>query len=144
MRFFIAGIMQGSHSNTDLHDQDYRTMIREAILDQFPEADVYDPYSNHTSSVSYSDDQGSAVFYNHNQMCGEVDVLVAYIPQASMGTAIEMWEAYRNNRTVIAISPLEHNWAIKYSSHAIYVDLESFLTSTQAGAIQQLLAKGNK
>ena len=41
--------------------------------------------------------------------------------------AIEMWEAHEHGRgVVLAISPLVHNWAIKYCSHAVYRDLDEF------------------
>ena len=52
-----------------------------------------------------------------------------------MGTAIEMWEAYQHGAAVITISPLKHNWAVKFLSHAIYLDMATFeaaLASTRA------------
>jgi len=52
--------------------------------------------------------------------------VLAFVPEASMGTAIEMWEAHQHGAAVIAISPLRHNWAVKFLSHAIYADVESF------------------
>ena len=36
------------------------------------------------------------MFERHNDMCREVDVVIAFVPEASMGTAIEMWEAYQH------------------------------------------------
>ena len=73
-------------------------------------------------------------------MCGKVDVVVAYVPQASMGTAIEMWEAHRNNRIVITISPLSHNWAIRFLSNIVYADMEAFAVgSTKNGEIVQIV-----
>ena len=35
-----------------------------------------------------------------------------------MGTAIEMWEAYQHGAAVVTISPMRHNWAVKFLSHA--------------------------
>ncbi len=43
MRFFIAGIMQGSHVGALLHDQGYRGRITRLLELHFPEAEVYDP-----------------------------------------------------------------------------------------------------
>ena len=43
MRFFLAGIMQGSHAEALLHDQEYRTRITRLLQAHFPQADVYDP-----------------------------------------------------------------------------------------------------
>ena len=43
-----------------------------------------------------------------------------------MGTAIEMWEAHQHGAAVITISPLKHNWAVKFLSHALYADEAQF------------------
>ena len=126
MRIFLAGIMQGSHLGAVMHYQGYRAHLREMLQQHLPAADVYDPLADHQLSLDYTDDRAREVFLHHNRMCGEVDVLIAFVPEASMGTAIEMWEAWRANRVVIAISPLSLNWTIKYCSHLVYVDLESF------------------
>jgi len=124
MRFFLAGIMQGSHEGALVHDQGYRRRLARLIESHFPEADVYDPQANHSDSISYDDNQGRQVFFEHNRMCRDVDVLVAFLPEASMGTAIEMWEAYQHGAAVIAVSPMKHNWAVRFLSHAIYAGLD--------------------
>ena len=36
MRFFIAGIMQGSHTANHMHDQDYRQRIAQLLEEHFP------------------------------------------------------------------------------------------------------------
>ena len=114
MRFFLAGIMQGSHAAARCHDQDYRAHIARLIETHFPDADVYDPHAKHSTSLDYTHETGREVFFRHNFLCREVDVLVAFVPEASMGTAIEMWEAYQHRAAVITISPLKHNWAVKF------------------------------
>ena len=93
MRFFLAGIMQGSHTAAVVHAQDYRGHITRLLEEHFPEADIYDPGANHSNSIEYDEATGREVFFRHNAMCREVDVLLAFIPEASMGTAVEMWEA---------------------------------------------------
>jgi hypothetical protein len=71
-------------------------------------------------------------------MCREVDAIVAYVPEASMGTAIEMWEAYEHGRgAVIAISPLAHNWAIRFCSHAVYGDFDEFAAALASGEVRR-------
>ena len=47
MRFFIAGIMQGSHTDVSIHDQDYRVAIGAAIKARFGEAEIVDPMELH-------------------------------------------------------------------------------------------------
>ncbi len=119
--------MQGSKTEKAIFSQNYRQEIEEIIHTQIPEAEIYDPYSNHRNSLSYKDETGRETFLRHNKMCGtEIDVLVAFIPEASMGTAVEMWEAWKNNATVISISPMKRNWVVRYLSHVVYPDMDAF------------------
>jgi hypothetical protein len=131
MRIFLAGIMQGSHLGSVLHAQDYRTRIKELLARYLPDAEVYDPLADHADSLEYDYERGREVFLRHNWMCGEVDVVLAFLPEASMGTAIEMWEAHRHGRCVVSVSPLVHNWAIRFLSDVRYRD-ESELESAMA------------
>jgi hypothetical protein len=135
MRFFLAGIMQGSHTESRVHSQDYRTRITRLIESYFPRAEVYDPRAQHAESLGYDDKTGRSVFFHHNRMCREVDVLLAFLPEASMGTAIEMWEAYQHGAAVISISPLAHNWAVKFLSHAIYANWAEFEAALESGEV---------
>ena len=59
--------------------------------------------------------------------------MLAFVPEASMGTAIEMWEAHQHGRAVITISPMKHNWAVKFLSHELYADLDEFETAIRNG-----------
>ena len=135
MRFFLAGIMQGSHVEPLLHEQDYRRRIKQLIAAQFPGADLYDPRADHASSIEYDEPTGRKVFFDHNRMCREVDVLLAFVPEASMGTAIEMWEAYQHGAAVVTISPLRVNWAVRFLSHVLYPDLEAFEAELVDGSL---------
>ena len=141
MRFFLAGIMQGSHTAKVMHDQDYRRRITELIAAPFPGADVYDPLAKHARSMGYDKATGREVFFRHNAMCREIDVLLAFVPEASMGTAIEMWEAYRAGAAVVAISPLKHNWAVKFLSHALYADEAEFVVAVESGQLAGRIAE---
>ena len=144
MRFFIAGIMQGSHPGATLHGQEYRERMAELIRRYYPDADIYDPRAEHCDSVEYDDHYGREVFLGHNQMCGEVDVVVAYIPEASMGTAIEIWEAFRNDKVVVSISPLETNWAVRFLSQLVLPDIEALAASLAAGDFQQVVEEAGR
>ncbi|NIL97334.1 MAG: hypothetical protein GTO53_07030 [Planctomycetales bacterium] len=141
MKIFLAGIMQGSHRSAELHDQHYRGRIKDLLAKFLPTADVYDPLADHANSLEYGDQQASEVFAKHNRMCGEVDVVLAVVPQASMGTAIEMWEAHRNGRVVVTISPLSHNWAIRFLSNIVYADEQQFEQAVREGEFAQRLAE---
>jgi hypothetical protein len=135
MRIFLAGIMQGSHVTAALHEQDYRQRLYDLLVSHLPGATVYDPLADHRGSLDYDADRGRQVFLHHIQLCREVDVVLAFVPEASMGTAIEMWEAYHNGRVVIAVSPMKHNWAVKFLSHQLYADLDEFEQALASGQV---------
>ncbi len=137
LRFFIAGIMQGSLIEAELHDQDYRTRLAGLLADHFPDACVYDPLANHRGSIEYDERTGREVFFGHNRMCRDVDVLVAFVPEASMGTAIEMWEAYTHGAVVITISPLAINWAVRFLSHVLFEDVGQFEAALMSGDLSR-------
>lgn len=141
MRIFLAGIMQGSHRGRGLHDQSYRERMVELIERRIPGAAVYDPFADHGDSVDYDDELGRQVFLTHNRMCGEVDAVIAFAPEASMGTAIEMWEAHRAGRVVIAVSPLATNWTVRFLSDRVYADLEAFFAALDSGEIAKILTQ---
>jgi hypothetical protein len=140
MRWFIAGIMQGSLLTEHMHQQDYRSQLSQLIFAHFPDDEIFDPFAKHTQSIEYSDDIGREVFLNHNRIAGEVDVLLAYVPEATMGTAIEMWEAFRNNVPVITISPLTHSWAVKFTSDLIFHDIDAIAKAFHDGQINLFLS----
>ncbi|MEN6459266.1 MAG: hypothetical protein ABFC63_10075 [Thermoguttaceae bacterium] len=141
MRFFLAGIMQGSHVEAKVHEQEYRRQIASLIHEHFPGADVYDPRAEHAESLDYDEALGRRVFFKHNRMCREIDVLVAFVPEASMGTAIEMWEARQHGAAVLTISPLRINWTVQFLSHAIYDDLPAFESAIRRGEAARCIAK---
>jgi len=140
MRFFLAGIMQGSLREAAVHDQDYRPRIKQLLAEHFPASEIYDPLADHAASLHYDDTTGRRVFLDHNSMCRSVDVLLAFLPEASMGTAIEMWEAYQNGAAVVTISPLQHNWVVKFLSHALYLDEPRFETAVRNGELARRIA----
>lgn len=145
-RVFLAGILQGSLTEPALHDQEYRQRIGRMITQYLPESELYDPLAAHSNSLEYDNETGRRVFFEHNRMCCEIDVLLAFVPEASMGTAIEMWEAYRHGAAVVAISPLAHNWAVRFLSHVVYADLEQFEAALRNGqlraCIEGVLSRG--
>ncbi len=140
MRIFLAGIMQGSHLGAVLHNQDYRKRIKELLAEHLDGAEVYDPLADHADSLDYDAQKGRDVFMHHNRLCGEVDVVVAFVPEASMGTAIEMWEAYTHGAVVITISPLAINWAVRFLSHVLFEDVGQFEASLVSGDLARRIA----
>jgi hypothetical protein len=136
MDIFIAGIMQGSHREATLHNQDYRARLKQLLREYIPGAHVYDPLADHRESLDYDEATGRRVFQRHNRMCRTVDLVIAFVPEASMGTAIEMWEAHEHGRgAVVTISPLSHNWAIRFCSDQVFSDFAAFEHALTSGEL---------
>jgi hypothetical protein len=66
------------------------------------------------------------------QHAAESDLVIAYVPTASMGTALEMYSAYLAGVPVVAISPLATNWVINALARRVYPDLGSFFAAISA------------
>ena len=126
MRFFIAGIMQGSRQDPDICSQDYRTAIREIILQKYSQAEIICPFDLYPESPYYGPEDGKRTFLDLVNRAKEADFLIAYLPEASMGTAIEMWQAYGEGVPILSISPMAENWVIKFLSARTFATLQEF------------------
>ena len=124
--FFLAGIIQGSNAGKSLHDQDYRDRIKVILRKYFPEARIFDPVEKHPDSVNYDYRTGESVFLGYIKLATECDCMIAYLPEASMGTSIEMWECYQKGVPVWTISPLKENWSVKFLSKRIFENIDEF------------------
>jgi hypothetical protein len=90
MRVFICGIIQGSISGLKIADQGYRTRLKQMITRLFPEAQVYCPVELHPDSLSYDDEKAFRVLEESIEAARQSDLVVAYLPEASMGSALEI------------------------------------------------------
>ncbi|MFW6061619.1 MAG: hypothetical protein ACOC93_02305 [Planctomycetota bacterium] len=133
MKVFLAGIIQGSKVQAEIHAQDWRGPIKQVLTRHVPQADVYCHYSAHPNSICYDMPQIRETLADGNRRAAESDVLIAYCPSASMSTAIEMYEAYRSGAIVLTVTPLTANWVIRCYSHRIFPD---------TGALEEFLAGG--
>jgi hypothetical protein len=132
MRIFICGIIQGSHTGRGIHAQTYRKRLAEMINRHYPRAEVYCPVDLHPESPSYDDARAFDVFEESLEAARTSDLLIAYVPEASMGSAVEMWEAKRAGVKVLSITSLTHNWVVKYVSDRVISsmdELERLLSS---------------
>jgi hypothetical protein len=133
MRVFIGGIIQGSKHGQEIHSQDYRTRIKEALEEHVSDAVIHCQFELHPESVNYPASEGRLVFFQGVAQASVCDVVIAYLPEASMGTAIEMWEAQQAGKIVFSISPMGTNWVINYLSRRVFTDIESFLEFIRSG-----------
>jgi len=140
LRFFISGIMQGSRADVGIHDQNYRVAIRMAIKARFTEAEIIDPLELHPDAgLSYGPEEARRALLELAEEAAQADVLIAYLPEASMGTAVEMWQAYRAGKPVLTISPLAENWVVKFLSTRVFPSLEAFESFVAEGELEKLL-----
>lgn len=139
MNIFLAGIIQGSHVEEKIHGQDWRTPITAALEEHIPDADVYCHYSVHPKSITYEMPDIRKTFKEGLRQAKNCDILVAWLPSASMGTAVEMYEAFRSGALILTISPMSANWVVKLYSHKVFSRLEDFELYLASGQWKPLL-----
>jgi hypothetical protein len=135
MRVFIAGIMQGSRTDDGIVTQNYRQELARILRDHVPGVEVVDPIQLHPDSVDYNPERARRTLVALAEEAGRVDVLVAYVPTASMGTAVEMWQAYRGGVPVYTISPLASNWVVQSLSARVFPDVAAFRAFVADGGL---------
>jgi hypothetical protein len=134
--------MQGSRLDRYIDDQDYRTIITRAIQERHSDAVVIDPNELHPNGVDYDDRQAKATLIEMVELAGQADLLVAYAPRASMGTAIEMWQGFRSGVPIVTISPMRANWVVRHISDIVLPDLPSFCSWVADGGFEDLHGLG--
>jgi hypothetical protein len=139
VKVFIAGIMQGSRLDRFIDDQDYRRVIARAIREVDPAIEVVDPNDLHPDGVDYDDERAKATLLEMAALAGQADLVIAYAPQASMGTAIEMWQAFQAGTPLVTISPMTANWVIRHLSDVVLPDLATFASWAADGGLARLL-----
>lgn len=143
MKVFLAGIIQGSLAEAKIHAQDWREPIKHVLSAHLSEAEVYCHYSKHPNSITYGLDEIRSTLAEGIGRARECDLLIAYLPSASMGTAIEMYEAHRAGAAVVAISPMAPNWILRAYSDHILNDLAAFEAWAASGALADLIRLRN-
>lgn len=139
-RFFLAGIIQGSLRGLGVFDQSYRSRIK-AVLRAFdPECELVCPVEDHPESVRYADDRARETFLANVERAKQCDAVVVYLPEASMGSSIEMWEAHRCGVPVLTVTPLDNNWVVRILSDRVFPDLDGFESFVSSGGLGRLLS----
>lgn len=141
MKLFLAGLMQGSRLDNGIHSQDYRRIIRDALSSRYPDAQLLCPFEMHPTSVDYDEETGKRTFLDLIRTAAGADAVIAYVPEASMGTAIEIWEAYKAGKPILTISPLTANWALRFLSTRMFYDMDEFVTFVREGGLDEVFEK---
>lgn len=138
MKVFFGGIIQGSIVGKDIHSQNYRKRIIQSLKSSYPEINIFDPVENHEDSVHYDDDRARQVFFDHLGILRTCDLMIAFLPEASLGTAIEMREAYEHEIPILTISPMTHNWVIRIMSARNFLSVDEFADYISANDIFEI------
>ena len=131
--------MQGSRQDEGVQTQGYRQVLAQAIVERHPEAEIVDPWAIYTGAIDYSPEQAAQTLMEELELVAGCDLLVAYLPEASMGTSLEMWTAYEAGIPVLAISKMTRNWVVQTLSAEIHATLEDFLKHVENGGLSALL-----
>lgn len=121
----MAGIIQGSARGKSIHSQGYRAKIKRIFAESAPEFVVYDPFDGNEDSVNYELERGKSVFNGSLDKIRDCDLMIAYLPEASMGTAIEMWECHHLGIPIWTITDMKENWVVKFCSEKIFDSVDS-------------------
>lgn len=136
MKYFISGVMQGSSTGETtkktLNDQNYREIIK-SILQKYDEnCYIYDPYDKPKEYLEekehlFNDSKFvTELFEEILSNLNECDVIVCYLPQASMGSSIELWEAYKSKKKIYVITQMSQNWVTRICATKIFESIEEF------------------
>lgn len=131
--------MQGSRRERDIVSQDYRAQLTQLLRRHLDGVEIVDPFALHPGSVDYSQAEGQRAFLNMAEEAGRSDALIAYLPEASMGTAIEIWQAYSRRRAVFIISPLDQNWVVRFLSTRLFASIDDFAEFVAAGEFRRAI-----
>jgi len=136
MKIFISGVMQGSKKGAGIQEQGYRQVISDALKVRHPDAEIYDPFSTYPESGDFDDTRSKQTLFAMAEEAGSSDIVIAYLPEASMGSALEMIRAYDNGKTILSISALEKNWFVRAVSDRIFCSLDDFCSWVQQEKLQ--------
>ncbi len=125
-RVFIGGVMQASNTDKALLDQSYRGEIAAALQARWPDTEIIDPLLLHPNSPDYDDGAARETLFAMAELAARSDLVIVYLPVASMGSALEMYSAYQAGVPVLVISPLSTNWVVRAMASRLLPDLEAF------------------
>lgn len=143
MKIYISGVMQGSIKGDGIQEQGYRPIIIDSIKVLHPDAEIFDPRAAFPDSPTFDDERAKEVLFFMADEAASSDLVIAYLPEASMGTALEMIRAYDNGKMLITITSLEKNWFIKGVSSKIFSSLDGFVKWVRQTNLEALITQSS-
>ncbi|CAE8589466.1 unnamed protein product [Polarella glacialis] len=138
-RYFISGVMIGSKHKLvevekDLHNQDYRARLAEIICRVDPQAEIVDPLDIvkafaeskgiSLDDLNLKDSLVAAALDEIVAIIPSCHVIISNLPEASMGSAVELWEAKRSGLLIFTVSPMTSNWTIRAVAKRNFQDFD--------------------
>ena len=141
MDIFLAGIIQGSIPEMAIHSQDWRKPLIALLARHAPQAKVYDHFAHHPNGIDYDLPRIRATLTQGNSRAAGSDVVFCWLPQASMGTSLEMYLAQQAGALVISITPMTTNWVIRAYSDHIFAGLDELEAFMTGGGLQRAVER---
>ena len=137
MRFFLSGVIQGSTLGAGITDQSYRDELKELLRTAFPHPEhvTLCPIEMYPYSAALPPPAAKRAFEHLVETAASADAIVAFLPVASNGTAIEIWEASKRGTPVFTVSPMTENWVIKFYSTRVFPNVAEFTDFVQSGQL---------
>lgn len=135
LRIFLSGIISGSLTDKQIHQQSYRDQLRAIFHECLPDAEILCPWDMHPNAINFGPDLACKALVAEVEAAASSDLVVAYIPQASMGTAMEIWEAHKRGVPVLAITPLTQNWSILLAATRTFPTIAAFGEFARSGGL---------
>lgn len=128
--------MKGGIINEGLFDQSYRSKLHILIKNIYPNAEIIGYDELYPEGVDGFEEKD---FFELIEQASGSDVIIAFLPTASMGTAIEIWEAYKKGKIVLTVSPLKRTWTVKFLSSYVFDDIQSLESFLRKDSLNDLL-----
>ncbi len=135
-RIFLSGIMMGNSEN--VQNQSYRHIIKKILQSRYGNlVSIDDPYEDF---IDPNDKNKLSPFY-YDYLLSRVassDILISFIPNASMGSAVELYHAHLNKVPAYVISPLHHIVFNSCTQHQYYT-FQDFINQLNNGELDQII-----
>lgn len=143
MQVYIAGTVTGSNDR-DVINQDYRKQIKAIVSRKFPAADIVDPMDYFHDGLSFNIEQSVKCFAFCLASASNADMIIAYLPEASIGTGMEIYEAFLKHRNIVIITPMTTNWALLFASDVLCESIEEFQRIFNNGDLDYMFVNSKK
>ena len=142
-QYFLSGVMQGKNASgsgvAGTVSQDYRKEMRDVIIAADPGAKIVEPWDLVGAIVSelypvatpqhelFQDDEHvKKAFGTCIKAAAGADVVVSYLPEASMGSAVEIYAAMEAGKRILVVAPgsMAGNWVVRSYADNIFASMD--------------------